>query len=475
MKSKFGFGMVLVTGFFVILFVFGIVKSTVMAEPTAEFTVNSTSDAVDINPGDGSCSTNSGVCTLRAAIQETNALAGEDTITLPAGTYILALTGSNEDNAASGDLDITDSLILNGAAANATIIDANEIDRIFHVFSATTISNITMQNGLGFDPSFFECGGGGIRHNSGELTISNSIITNNSTTQNGGGICDFSLSDITLINSVVDGNSAGFHSGGIHIDLPSNLNLIDSTLSNNTAWDGGAITFRANDASHTLNVDNSHIISNTADNNGGGIYVTGGILSLNKGELSQNSADSWGGGMYLSDEVYIASIDNVAIANNTSQWGGAFFIDSDNTEIKITDAMFTHNMASAGGGAIYYGDTENTSVRISGSTFSGNYLPDTATSGGGAVLIGGENKSLTVFDSRFERNTSPVYGGGGIANFADHMTITISNTEFISNTSTNGGGLVLYGNHGNGTIHNSVFDNNSATYMGELSAKASLH
>ena len=38
------------------------------------FNVNSTQDAVDLNPGDGICATATGECTLRAAIQETNAL-----------------------------------------------------------------------------------------------------------------------------------------------------------------------------------------------------------------------------------------------------------------------------------------------------------------------------------------------------------------------------------------------------------------
>lgn len=55
----------------------------------ANFLVNDTGDGVDINPGDGDCWTGAWVtigsfgvheCTLRAAIQETNALAGEDTI-----------------------------------------------------------------------------------------------------------------------------------------------------------------------------------------------------------------------------------------------------------------------------------------------------------------------------------------------------------------------------------------------------------
>jgi CSLREA domain-containing protein len=36
------------------------------------FTVNSTADTVDANPGDGLCADSNGQCTLRAAIQESN-------------------------------------------------------------------------------------------------------------------------------------------------------------------------------------------------------------------------------------------------------------------------------------------------------------------------------------------------------------------------------------------------------------------
>ena len=52
---------------------------------TNVFDVNSTTDAIDSNIGDGICAASSGDCTLRAAIQEANGLAGADTINLPAG------------------------------------------------------------------------------------------------------------------------------------------------------------------------------------------------------------------------------------------------------------------------------------------------------------------------------------------------------------------------------------------------------
>src|SRR5580765_8589899 len=59
----------------------------------ASFTVNDLRDLSDANPGDGVCDTTSGggVCTLRAAIEESNALAGADTINFSvSGTIVLS-------------------------------------------------------------------------------------------------------------------------------------------------------------------------------------------------------------------------------------------------------------------------------------------------------------------------------------------------------------------------------------------------
>ncbi len=53
-----------------------------LAEPLValDLTVNSTSDAPDAKPGDGTCATAAAVCSLRAAITEANLHAGPDTI-----------------------------------------------------------------------------------------------------------------------------------------------------------------------------------------------------------------------------------------------------------------------------------------------------------------------------------------------------------------------------------------------------------
>src|SRR5438094_10032224 len=118
--------------------------------PAATFNVTSTIDAVEASPGDGICASAGSQCTLRAAVQEANALPGADTIMLPAGTYVLTVGGASarcEDAAAKGDLDITDDVTIIGAGAPITIIDGNGIDRVFDVAAQANIRGVTIRNG----------------------------------------------------------------------------------------------------------------------------------------------------------------------------------------------------------------------------------------------------------------------------------------------------------------------------------------
>src|SRR5262245_60599913 len=76
--------------------------------------------AVDVvNPNDG-------LLSLREALLAANASVGvADTISVPAGTYVLTLIGANEDAAASGDLDVGGDLTIQGVGAATTLIDGN--------------------------------------------------------------------------------------------------------------------------------------------------------------------------------------------------------------------------------------------------------------------------------------------------------------------------------------------------------------
>ena len=186
--------------------------------------VNSSIDGVDINPGNGICDAGNGFCTLRAAIQEANALAGTDSIFLSDDTYTLTLVGVDEDNAATGDLDIMDDLVINGVDSAASIIDANGIDRAIDILAPPTIptsitviiNNVTIQNGFVKNP------GGGISIADGDVQINNSKLISNSTgwSRLGGGI--YNNGRLTINNTDFYNNLSMTGGWRIFLVLPYN-------------------------------------------------------------------------------------------------------------------------------------------------------------------------------------------------------------------------------------------------------------
>ncbi len=269
----------------------------------ATFTVNSTADAVDAAPGNGACATAGGVCTLRAAIQEANALAGADTITLPAGTYTLTIAGAGEDASATGDLDITGGLTINGAGAGTTIVDGGALDRVFHVIGAITVqmTAVTVRNGSAIGVALGANGGGILSNDSGTLTLNSSTISGNTAARYGGGIWNVGI--LTLNSSSVSGNTAASDGGGIYHG-GGILTLNSSTVSGNSGagGSGGGIYSQA-----TMTITNSTISGNTS--------FSGGIF--NQGALTLNSSTVSGNGGYGIDNRFgSATLKNTIVANS---------------------------------------------------------------------------------------------------------------------------------------------------------------
>ena len=161
----------------------------------AGFIVNSSLDTVDVEPGDGVCKDENGLCTLRAAIDETNhpSNSGLDTITLPAGIYILTLEGRAENGNQTGDLDILDDLIINGSGAKNTFIQAGQskseaIDRVIDSHSSIrlTLNQLTVRYGDAADDE--SKSGGGIWVRGGTLIVNDAAVNSNTAAAEGGAI-----------------------------------------------------------------------------------------------------------------------------------------------------------------------------------------------------------------------------------------------------------------------------------------------
>lgn len=290
------------------------------AEPAAlTLTVNSTVDEVDANPGDGQCvSTPSGACTLRAAVQEANVSPGTDSIVLPAGTFALTIDGRTEDGAATGDLDVRESVDISGAGAAATIVDGAGLDRLLDVFgpAAATVSGLMLQNGDcgdGLGPTY---SGGGVRVNNGSsLTLSAAALHANRAGDSAGGLFN-NGGQVVLNETAVTGNQAAYVGG---VRSTGTLTLNRSLVSDNQAtYYGGGVHSSAG-----LTLQASTVSANTAGTNGGGVYITLGTAVLENSTISGNRANGGtGGGVWIYYQAEV-TVRNTTIAANGP--GGGLF------------------------------------------------------------------------------------------------------------------------------------------------------
>src|SRR6185436_6131167 len=139
------------------------------------FTVNSTLVDADATPGNGVCETvtGNGVCTLRAAVQETNALAGPDLVLLPPGRHPVPTDPVQVDFVTDrfGHV-VTGDLVITGSDATRTIIDGGGAARVLTVLPGATVTvrGVTVAHGQQFRAPTGQGSAGGM-HNRGTLTV----------------------------------------------------------------------------------------------------------------------------------------------------------------------------------------------------------------------------------------------------------------------------------------------------------------
>ena len=407
----------------------------------ADFIVNQSTDVVDATLGNGVCDTDElaigDQCSLRAAVQESNALAGDDTISLPAGTFTLSIGGVGEDAAATGDLDIIDNLTISGVDAASTVVDGGGLDSVIQVATTVTvnISNITIQNGNGAPD------GGGI-YNSGILMINNSTISGSYANNRGGGI--FNTSQIALVNSIVSNNTADISGGGIYsgglFGSTSEMTLTDSEVSDNSSSQGGGITNRSS------TILNSSIVADniSSANHGGGIF-NGDSLTLNRSIVLTNTDDlgGRGGGIFNNLDATLVA-NNSSILLNLASTGGGIFNDG---AVILNNCVISGNIAPQGGGG-------------------GIYNTGGVYNGFGSVL---EIKNTTISSN----SAGDQFGGGpGGGIFIDVGTVNISNSTIFGNIAKDGFGGGSFAGDGGG-IFNGVFFS-SDTNMSSVTIKNTI-
>ncbi|HKQ51182.1 MAG TPA: Calx-beta domain-containing protein [Pyrinomonadaceae bacterium] len=292
------------------------------------FEVNTTGDGDRVGSGlscDADASTPGDQCTLRAAIQATNAHAGDDGIefAIPATEPGCVAANRCTINVANALPTLNDSVSIVGPGQGRLTVRSHggSLFRVTTsgavVLSGMTITGSTDVNGVvtntgGGTLSVTDCaitgnstlfGGGGIYNDGGTLNVTDSTISNNSS-ENGGGIYNNNGGTVTVNRSTISGNlatgretgggSSAGAGGGIFNLSGGVVNVINSTISGNIAQNGGGI---ATVSGGVVNLTNSTVSSNVAlgfgfTGNGGGFYnsepspstvnVKSSIIALNR-------------------------------------------------------------------------------------------------------------------------------------------------------------------------------------------------
>jgi parallel beta-helix repeat protein len=332
----------------------GVLLSQSVASAATTFTVENLDDA--------------GAGSLRQALLDADANAGEDVITFATG-----LSGAI---VLESDLtDIDEAVAIVGPGAGVITVDGGG----------------TVGNGDGSQIFYFDGVG------DGTIAVSGLTLTGGYNDYGGAIRVYDSDADVILTDLVITSNEAEYYGGGVAIDT-TGVAIVDNTeISDNLSDTGGGGLYADFDGDGgSLTITNSLITGNTStDGQGGGLYVTGGDLLIENTTISGNeAADDGGGGVnFYGDAGLTFTLRNSTVSGNIANgYGGGLYVEGYGSTV-IENSTISGNTANQAG-AIYGGEAH--SVTITQSTVTGNEAnePDAEPAVGGVQLAGGGGENV---------------------------------------------------------------------------------
>lgn len=322
----------------------------------ATFNVNTTNDTSDASAGDGACADGSGDCSLRAAIEEADTLAGADTINVPNGTY--TLTSTLPFITQASDLSII------GASATNTIIDGDNSYAAFTYgpnsdTTLITIKNFTIKKTAPYS-SFWTGAVAGVDAN---IDIENLILDQNA----GFGI---------YAGAAILANSYTATIKNILIKGAQNWNGLGIGL-------GGGISIGVDGPLINADIQSVSIVNSTVDNFIGFFGAKNTAGTVQNVTIANNSSTGDMDGIVMSQQSQELTFQNITIADNISTGPGL--------------------LLGGGGGGIWAG-AYGTTINLKNVLLRNNKLNNTAANCDASMVIddfGGNLSNDTTCTSQF--------------------------------------------------------------------------
>ena len=366
-----------------------------------------------------------------------------------------------------------------------------------------TIDNCIFKNNSSLNPD--TSSGGGVGHDSqGTLTILNSTFEGNISHFGGGAVAVNSPDAVTIDNSSFIGNiargSLGY-GGAIHILGLANTSISNSRIMYNKAFrqggaiwnntgemtihktqidyneaegdfssDGGGAIFNNGGIINTdLTTTIAHNFATGTSSRGGGILSTSGSVNILNSTLNNNGANQSGGAIEIVDGNL--TILNTDVVNNHANGtagapnpgiGGGLSISGNNSVVTIENSIISRNSATKAGGAISL--STGSEMVINHTNINGNKTYGNHPNDGGAGIFNNGNLEINTSTISNNRDLGTNGSGGGIYNSVNgDVNVTVST---ISSNSVNGSGGGIYNKGINFFINASTIANNTAVVDG---------
>ena len=255
-----------------------------------------------------------------------------------------------------------------------------------------------------------------------ELVIQNSTFDNN-TAANGGAIhCDHMTLGM-IANSVMDRNVAFGKGGGVSLVESPRMEIRNCSLNNNSAETGGGLDSRS---SQDVIVSRCDFSGNVASINGGGAWIfEWSSVIVRASNWMMNRAATKGGGIGVEDSNITAQSSTVS--HNVALEGAGMRIEFGEAELNQVTLIGNRALASGGGMTVQHGRATIKNCHIAQNIANGF--------GGGFNIA---RAPSIIQNTTFLQNSALSNRGGGLACFANNMSITDS--KFLSNKAHSLGG-----------------------------------